>query len=79
MKALATQGLETESILRRAIREQAGDVEAMLDQLGLEVYWKALVSPNLWITPGLQLAFDPVNNPSEDLIAVPLIKFRMFL
>jgi hypothetical protein len=33
---------------------------------------------DLWITPGLQLAIDPLINPSVDVIAIPQIKARLF-
>ena len=48
------------------------------DQYGLETYWKILLTPNVWVTPGVQVIFDPAFNPAEDFIAVPHIKFRFF-
>ncbi len=48
------------------------------DQVMLETYYKILTTPNLWITPGLQVHFDPVNNPETDVIWVPMLKFRVF-
>ena len=48
------------------------------DQHGLETYWKILLTPNVWVTPGVQVIFDPAFNPAEDFIAVPHIKFRFF-
>ncbi len=48
------------------------------DQYGLEAYWKILLTPNFWVTPGFQAIFDPAFNPTEDYIAVPHIKFRFF-
>ena len=47
------------------------------DQYGLEAYWKILLLPNVWITPGLQLIFDPTFNPQEDTVAIGQIKARM--
>ncbi|MDJ0905440.1 MAG: hypothetical protein QNI96_05430 [Woeseiaceae bacterium] len=48
------------------------------DQTMLETYYKVLLTPNMWITPGLQVHFDPVNNPETDAIWVPMLKFRVF-
>lgn len=48
------------------------------DQTMMEAYWKILVLPQLWLTPGLQMHIDPVNNPNTDLLWVPLFKFRTF-
>jgi hypothetical protein len=48
------------------------------DQYGLETYWKLLVTPDLWVTPGVQFLFNPSRNFSTDFVAVPQIKFRLF-
>lgn len=47
------------------------------DQYGLEFYWRILATPNMTVTPGVQLIFDPSYNPGEDFIAVPHVKFRV--
>ncbi len=47
------------------------------NQYGLEAYWKILMTPNLWVTPGLVFMFDPVFNSDTDFIAMPGIKFRL--
>ena len=49
------------------------------NQYGLESYWKILLTPDLWITPGVQLIWDPSFNPSTDFLALPQIKVRLFL
>ena len=49
------------------------------NQYGLETYWKILLTPNMWVTPGLQIVFDPAFNPSSNVIAIPHIKFRLWL
>lgn len=49
------------------------------DQFGLETYWNVAVTPNMTLTPGLQLIFNPSFNPRDDIIAVPHLKFRVFL
>ena len=49
------------------------------NQYGVEIYWKILLTPNMWVTPGLQVVFDPAFNPSSDVIAIPHIKFRIWL
>lgn len=48
------------------------------DQFGLEAYWKLLLTPDLWITPGVQLIWNPSYNPDNDFIAVGSFKFRLF-
>ncbi len=49
------------------------------NQYGLEIYWKILLTPNMWITPGVQVIFDPAFNPSSDVIAIPHLKFRIWI
>jgi hypothetical protein len=48
------------------------------DQSGLEVYWKILVTPDLWLTPGVQYVANPTFNPEIDRIWIPQIKFSLF-
>ena len=52
---------------------------ALRDQYGGEVYWKLLLTPDLWVTPGAQVIFDPAFNPGEDVVAIAQIKARLFL
>ncbi len=47
------------------------------NQTGFEAYWRILLTPNLWITPGIQVVFDPSANPDVDVVAIPHIKFRV--
>ncbi len=47
-------------------------------QYGVESYWKLLLLPNLWITPGVQVIFDPTFNPEEDTVTIGQIKARLF-
>ncbi len=47
-------------------------------QSGLAANWKLLLTPDLWITPGVQLIFNPTYNPSTDFLAIPQFKFRAF-
>ncbi len=47
------------------------------NQTGYEFYWKILLTPNLWITPGFQYIWNPVFNPTEDKIFIPQFKFRL--
>lgn len=35
-------------------------------------------TPDIWITPGIQLIVEPTFNPSTDLVAIPQFKFRAF-
>ncbi len=51
---------------------------ALRNQYGVSTYWKLLLTPDLWITPGLQLIFDPAFNPSEDSVGIYEFKFRFF-
>jgi hypothetical protein len=48
------------------------------DQYGLETYWKLLVTPDLWVTPGVQFIINPSRNKSTDFVAIPQLKFRLF-
>ena len=48
------------------------------EQYGLNAYWKILLMPNLWITPGAQLIFDPTFNPEKDSVTIGQIKARLF-
>jgi len=48
------------------------------DQTGGEVYWKLLLTPDFWITPGLQFIWNPAFNQGTDFVAVPQLKFRLF-
>ena len=48
------------------------------DQWGTELYWKILITPDLWVTPGFQLAIHPVFNPDADVVTVPYLKVRLF-
>jgi carbohydrate-selective porin OprB len=52
--------------------------ENLRSQYGVESYWKILLLPNLWVTPGVQLIFDPSFNPQQDDVAVLQIKARLF-
>ncbi len=44
----------------------------------MEAYWKILLLPEVWITPGMQFVIDPKNNPDANFAWVPLLKCRMF-
>jgi hypothetical protein len=48
------------------------------DQYSAETYWKILLLPSLWVTPGVQVLFDPTFNPQEDTITIGQIKARLF-
>ena len=47
-------------------------------QSGIEAYWKLLLTPDLWITPGLQVAINPAFNPEADVVWIPTFRFRAF-
>ncbi|MGI9532442.1 carbohydrate porin [Lutimonas sp.] len=51
----------------------------MRTQYGIEPYWKILLTPNLWVTPGVQFIINPSLNPNVDFVSVPHIKFRLAL
>ena len=48
-------------------------------QYGIEAYWRVLLMSNLWLTPGVQVLFDPTYNPETDNLAIAHIKFSVFL
>ena len=48
------------------------------DQYGVETYWKILLTPDLWITPGAQFLFDPSLRPDTDFVGIAQFKFRLF-
>ena len=52
--------------------------DALRDQYGLEAYWKILLLPSLWVTPGVQFIIDPSFNPQQDNITIAQIKARLF-
>ena len=47
-------------------------------QFGVESYWKLLLTPTLWVTPGVQVLFDPTFNPQEETVTIGQIKARLF-
>jgi len=49
------------------------------NQWMMETYWKILVLPELWLTPGMQFHFNSADNLEANLIWLPMIKFRAFL
>jgi carbohydrate-selective porin OprB len=53
-------------------------VKSNRNQWGVEPYWRILLTPDLWLTPGVQLIWDPTFNPQEDFIAIYQIKARLF-
>ena len=46
-------------------------------QYGVETYWKILLTPHVWVTPGIQLVFHPARTQELDFSAIPHVKFRM--
>ena len=48
-------------------------------QTGLEVYWRISATRNIWVTPGLQLVFNPALVTDPNFSALPHIKFRLAL
>jgi len=48
------------------------------NQYGLDLYWKMLVTPNLWVTPGVQYIIDPSLNLGVDDLTILGLKFRWF-
>jgi porin len=47
------------------------------DQWGIETYWNLAMTPNMTLTPDIQLIFDPSFNPRANFVAVPGLKFRI--
>jgi hypothetical protein len=52
--------------------------DALRSQYGVEGYWKFLLLPSLWVTPGVQVIFDPTFNPGVDNVTIGQIKARLF-
>ena len=48
------------------------------NQFATELYWRILVLPDLWVTPGMQLVVNPTYNSRSDVVYVPYIKARAF-
>lgn len=48
-------------------------------QSGIETYWKLLLGSDLWVTPGVQLIWNPTFNTSTDFLSIVQIKSRLFL
>ncbi len=46
------------------------------NQYGAEAYWRILLTPNFWLTPGIQYILHPSLNPTVHDLFIPLIKFR---
>jgi hypothetical protein len=47
------------------------------DQYGVDTYWNIALAPDITLTPGVQLIWDPVLNPGVHFVAIPDIKFRV--
>ena len=52
--------------------------DTLRSQFSLEAYWKMLLFPSAWLTPGVQFIFDPTLNPEQDQISIAQVKFRVF-
>jgi hypothetical protein len=52
--------------------------DTLSSQLGVEGYWKFLLLPSLWVTPGVQVIFDPTFNPAVDNVTIGRIDARLF-
>lgn len=53
--------------------------DPLKDQYGVEMYWRMLITNDLWVTPSLQVIVNPTYNPDTESIIVPGLKFRFFL
>ena len=47
------------------------------NQYGMETYWRILLTPHIWITPGIQLVIHPSLNLEDDYVVIPHVKFRI--
>ena len=47
-------------------------------QSGVEIYWKLLVMPNLWLTPGVQYVAHPTFNTGVDSLTIAQVKLSLF-
>ena len=48
------------------------------DQYGLETYWKFLLTPDMWVTPGVQFIKDPAFNDGVNNLTVFTLKTHVF-
>jgi carbohydrate-selective porin OprB len=42
----------------------------------LEAFYRVFVTPLTHVTPDIQVIFDPVKNPTEDVLAVGSVRLR---
>ncbi|MGI9309051.1 MAG: carbohydrate porin, partial [Gammaproteobacteria bacterium] len=49
------------------------------NQYGVELYWKVLVTKDLYFTPSVQYIRNPTFNADTNDLWVPGLKFRLFL
>jgi porin len=49
---------------------------ALKDQYVLEAFYRVFVTPLTHVTPDIQVIFDPVKNPTEDVLAVGSVRLR---
>ncbi|MBT8467610.1 MAG: carbohydrate porin, partial [Deltaproteobacteria bacterium] len=56
----------------------ARHIAGLGNQYGIETYWKILFAEDLWVTPNLQLIFNPLFNTTKTVLAVGGIKLRLF-
>ena len=61
-----------------ALEDVTTPIGGLRNQTGGEVYWKLLLLPDFWITPGFQFIWNPAFNPDTDFVAAPQLKFRLF-
>jgi len=47
------------------------------NQSGFETYWRLQLTPIMTVTPGLQVVIDPSFNPTQNVVVIPSIKFRV--
>ena len=59
--------------------EAAPVFEDLRDQYGIETYWKLLLTPDTWITPGVQYIIDPTFNTEVDSLFIATLKLHLFL
>ena len=69
-------GIRGEAALGLAWLDPVDD--ALRDQFGGEVYWKILLTPDLFVTPGVQFIVNPTFNPDTDFVVIGQVKFRLF-
>ena len=62
----------------RSFDTPLANYQRLEDQYGLETYWKFLLTPDMWVTPGVQFIKDPAFNDGVNNLTVFTLKTHVF-